>query len=130
MGASLFLGINLEGFSLTGDAFMDYLGFVLAVFVLAVFFFGYLSFIPALLYGVLVGGKFSAEPVFTVASFLPVVAAAYGGIILGRALSEDMNNQGNLTRSAIKAVVMLVFAIGVGVALQYRNELISMTGVF
>jgi len=87
-------------------------------FVFGALFFGFLAFIPAVLFGFQLGAEKNAA-IFLY--FIPLAITAYAGSKLGFATMEDLLNQRNLVLDFKK--IFLIFLIGLIIAIAVEQSI-------
>ncbi len=95
---------------------MPFTGVTIATFLAGTVFFGYLAFIPMLLFGFQLGADKNAA-IFLY--FIPSLIATYAGTKMGFALQADFMKK----RNAMKDMKIIIFLVIIAVAFAFAVEL-------
>ena len=94
---------------------MPFMVMVLACFICGIIFFGYLAFVPMILFGLQLGTEKNAAIFLYLA---PMVIATYAGTKLGFALWEDFNKKRNFLKDWKTILVLIVIAVILAIAIE------------
>ena len=85
----------------------------LAIFVLSSFFYGRLSFVLLLFAGLFLGRSFSALPLLSIMSLMPLLLALLGGKFMGETAGEDLKAKKNFfeeKQSYFAYIIIIIIA--------------------